>query len=180
MSWTHGTTGGADICAPSRASADHPAQDYIGQMNETLAKWVERGYAVTKTDYQGLGTDGVHSYLIGVAEARATADITIAVHELSAELSREWVVNGHSQGGQAALFTAEIGQLRAPTLALRGAVAQAPPSQTRDMHTAARNSPREGAPRPRRAGPVDPRRPGPGATARHERRSLRPADCEGD
>lgn len=142
MSWTHGTTGNADHCAPSRLDADHPVHSYVSLMNETLTKWSQRGYAVTKTDYHGLGTDGVHGYDIGIAEARATVDITRAAHELSGDLSRSWVVNGHSQGGHAALFTAEIGRVRAPELDLRGAVAQAAPSQLRDLLRVARNMPR--------------------------------------
>lgn len=147
MTWTHGTTGNADKCAPSRDADDHPAHGYIAQMNQTLAAWVERGYAVTKTDYQGLGAEGGHSYLIGTAEARAAIDMTLAARELAAALSESalserWVVNGHSQGGQAALFTAELGELRAPRLDFRGAVSLAPPSQTRDMLTAARSTPR--------------------------------------
>lgn len=142
MAWSHGTTGNADLCAPSRESADHPVRGYLSLMRETLARWVERGYAVTQTDYQGLGTDGVHSYGIGLAEAQATVDITRAAHQLSSQLSTAWFVNGHSQGGKAALFTAQIGQQRAPELDFRGAVAQAAPSQMRDLLRVARNMPR--------------------------------------
>lgn len=88
---------------------------------------------------------GAHSYLIGTAEARAAIDMTLAARELTSDLSERWVVNGHSQGGQAALFTAALGEPRAPRLDFRGAVALAPPSQTRDMLTAARSTPREKA-----------------------------------
>lgn len=145
MSWTHGTTGVADICAPSRDSTTHPAHEYLELMDQTAAKWVERGYAVTKTDYLGLGTDGPHGYLIGVPEARAAADITFAAHQLSRDLSREWIVNGHSQGGQAALFAAEVGESWVPELDLRGAVALAPGSNYGLLFVAARNLPSEGA-----------------------------------
>lgn len=145
LSWTHGTTGVADICAPSHDSASGPAHDYLGLMDQTLAQWVGRGYAVVQTDYQGLGTAGVHSYLIGVAEARAAADIVRATRELSEKVSNDWVVMGHSQGGQAALFGAEQRQSWTPELTLRGAVAIAPPSQTSVSFPAARSFPFDGA-----------------------------------
>lgn len=145
MSWAHGTTGVADVCAPSRYSTNHPSRDYIALVNKTLSKWIERGYAVTQTDYQGLGTDGMHSYLIGVSEARAAADITLAAHQLSKNLSSKWVVSGHSQGGQAANFTAEIGQTWAPELDLRGAVALAGGSNYGTLFKIARHSSNEGA-----------------------------------
>lgn len=145
LSWTHGTTGVADICAPSRDSATHPAHGYLELMDQTVAKWVERGYAVTKTDYLGLGATGPHGYLIGVPEARAAADITLAAHELSRGLSPQWIVNGHSQGGQAALFTAQVGDRWAQGLDLVGSVAIAPPSQMSVTLPVARQFPFEGA-----------------------------------
>jgi pimeloyl-ACP methyl ester carboxylesterase len=141
MSWGHGTTGVADVCAPSRDSETHPAHDYVGLVNQTNARWVERGYAVAQTDYQGLGTDGDHGYLIGVPEARAAADLVLAAHKLSKELNKAWVANGHSQGGQAALFAAEIGQAWAPQLDLRGAVALAPGSNYREVFELSEKSP---------------------------------------
>jgi fermentation-respiration switch protein FrsA (DUF1100 family) len=99
-------------------------------MDRTLALWVKRGFAVVQTDYAGLGTTGTHGYLIGVAEARAAADSVLAARELVGSLRREWVDAGHSQGGQAALFTSAVGQAWAPSLHLLGVAALAPPSQT--------------------------------------------------
>lgn len=130
LSWASGTTGVADVCASSKDSPDHPAHDYLGLMAQSQARWIDRGYAVLRTDYQGLGTDGVHSYLIGVAEARAVTDIALAARELGEDLSRRWVVAGHSQGGQASLFTSTVAGDWAPQLDLVGAVAMSPPSQT--------------------------------------------------
>jgi len=69
LSWLHGTTGVADACAPSRDTDTGPAHDYLQAMQDTVAPGVSRGYAVTRTDYQGLGTDGTHSCLVGAAEA---------------------------------------------------------------------------------------------------------------
>ncbi len=141
MSWGHGTTGVADLCAPSRDSRTHLAHEYLGLMDQTLARWVQRGFTVTKTDYQGLGTQGEHSYLIGVPEARAAADLTRAAHLLTEKMSSEWVVAGHSQGGQTALFTAEVGQEWVPELDLRGGVAFAPGSNYGELFALVREVP---------------------------------------
>ncbi len=73
---------------------------------------VGRGYAVVATDYAGMGVDnGMTSYLVGASEAAATLDGVRALrafHETrfdAAQLSTDFFVVGHSQGGHAALFT---------------------------------------------------------------------------
>src|SRR3954470_5315525 len=53
--YAHGTTGIADICAPSRDSASNPAHGYIAYANPMLQQWDKAGYAVVRTDYEGLG-----------------------------------------------------------------------------------------------------------------------------
>ncbi|MFC9998029.1 alpha/beta hydrolase family protein [Nocardia sp. NPDC127526] len=129
ISWAHGTTGVADICAPSRdTSAAFPAHDYTAQVRRVQERWVAAGYAVAQTDYQGLGTPGPHGYLIGTAEQRAVTDMARAAREIEPEIGTRWVAVGHSQGGQAALFTAAQAQQWAPELQLLGAVALAPAS----------------------------------------------------
>jgi pimeloyl-ACP methyl ester carboxylesterase len=139
VSWTHGTTGTADICAPSRDDGpSYPDYDYVSRINKTLDIWVKKGYAVLKTDYEGLGTPGPHPYLIGESEARGAVDIVLAARQLSPDLSRRWVVMGHSQGGQAAIFTAKLAPLYAPELNLLGAVAIAPASHIRAAFNAIR------------------------------------------
>jgi hypothetical protein len=39
-----------------------------------LADILAKGYVVVATDYPGLGTPGIHPYLIGISEARAVLD----------------------------------------------------------------------------------------------------------
>lgn len=128
ISWTHGTTGIADICAPSRDDASFPPREYVNLMNATLDQWVAKGYAVVKTDYEGLGTPGTHPYLVGDTEARNAADMVLAARQLSPDLSRNWLVMGHSQGGGAAVYTAYLGPIYAQSLNLTGAIAIAPSS----------------------------------------------------
>lgn len=129
ISWAHGTTGVADVCAPSRDTGpDYPAHDYTEQVRAVQARWIAAGYAVAQSDYQGLGTGGPHGYLIGEAEQRAVADMALAAREVDDAIGTRWVVMGHSQGGQAAVFADARAQQWAPRLQLLGAVAMAPAS----------------------------------------------------
>nr|WP_128970031.1 lipase family protein [Rhodococcus opacus] len=126
ISWAHGTTGVADACAPSTDFVGGPAHGYLSGVNASLDDWVAKGYAVVSTDYQGLGTPGIHPYINGDTETNAVVDIVRAAGAMDPAVGPTWFVIGHSQGGQAALFTAAQGGERAPELHLGGAVAIAP------------------------------------------------------
>ncbi len=128
VSWAHGTTGIADICAPSRDTPTGPDHDYLGLMDLTLDQWVAHGFVVVQSDYEGLGTPGPHPYSIGDSLAHNVIDIVRAARELDRQVGRDWVVIGHSEGGQAALFTDLLARQRAPDLHFLGAVAIAPAS----------------------------------------------------
>ncbi|MCD9624896.1 alpha/beta fold hydrolase [Rhabdothermincola salaria] len=134
ISWAHGTTGIADQCAPSLEPAD------LAVLANPL---LERGYVVTATDYEGMGTPGRHPYIAGESEARGTIDIVRAAEDLDADLdlSDRYLVWGHSQGGHAAMFTLEIGEQWAPELEQVGVVAGAPPSQLLLINAALQTSP---------------------------------------
>ena len=132
LSWAHGTTGVADICAPSRDGPGHPSHIYNQLADAMLNRWVSRGWVVTKTDYEGLGTPGQHPYLVGASEARGLTDIVLAARQLRRDISTRWGVLGHSQGGHAALFTASLASACAPELDLIGAVALAPAGGAHD------------------------------------------------
>ena len=133
LSWAHGTTGVAGICAPSRDGPGHPSHIYTQLADAMLNQWVKRGWVVTKTDYEGLGTPGPHPYLVGASEARGLTDIVLAARQLRPGIGTRWGVLGHSQGGHAALFTASLASTWAPELDLIGAVAVAPAGSAHDM-----------------------------------------------
>ncbi|MEZ5179065.1 MAG: lipase family protein [Acidimicrobiales bacterium] len=121
MAWAHGTTGIADECAPSLDAVG--AVDFANPM-------LDRGWVVTATDYEGLGTPGRHPYIVGDSEGRGVIDSVRAARNLAqADASDQYVVWGHSQGGHAAMFALHIAKDWAPELQLRGVVAGAPPSQ---------------------------------------------------
>lgn len=117
LSWAHGTTGVADACAPSTFG--------VGLIPD-LQGYLDAGYVVAATDYEGLGTPGVHPYLVSASEGRGVLDAARAARALVPETADSLVVAGHSQGGHAALAAAEIADDWAPALDLVGTVAIAP------------------------------------------------------
>jgi len=92
-----------------------------------LPQMLQKGYIVVATDYPGLGTPGIHPYLIGESEGRAVLDSVRAARALPRSgASNRFVVWGHSQGGHAALYTGELARSYAPDLKLLGVAAAAP------------------------------------------------------
>lgn len=126
ITYAHGTTGIADSCAPSRGLAS-PSNAYASPL---LRRWLKRGWAVVRTDYEGLGTPGVHPYLIGTSEGRATLDMVRAARGVTIAPidARRVLISGHSQGGHAALWAASLAPRYTPELRIRGTVAFAPAS----------------------------------------------------
>lgn len=131
VSLAPGTQGQGDQCAPSKlvnryvnvAPPGGPMVEYeVAQVDTLLAE----GAAVVMTDYEGLGTPGVHTYMHGVSEGHAVTDMVRAARRIAPDLSRSWAVVGQSQGGAASLFTGSLATSYAPELDFRGTVATAP------------------------------------------------------
>lgn len=119
-SWGHPTTGSAEACAPSLG-----LDPYLGI--EGMRVLLDRGYTVVATDYTGMGTDGPDSYLIGETEGHNVLDAIRAAQSIpAAEASADAVLWGHSQGGQAVLFAAELAAAYAPDINIRAVAAAAP------------------------------------------------------
>jgi len=131
VSYGHGTTGIADKCAPSRNRKGGVADAYTSYTDGIMNQWLKAGYAVARTDYQGLGTPGDHPFLVGKASGRGILDIVRASRELGFKISNKYLIAGHSQGGHAALFAAGQAASWTPELKLRGTVAYAPASNFR-------------------------------------------------
>ncbi|MGW4480355.1 alpha/beta fold hydrolase [Rhodococcus triatomae] len=120
LAWGHPTTGAAPECAPSRGF-----DPFIGI--EGLRLLLDRGYTVVATDYAGMGTTGPDSYLVGVTAAHTMLDAVRAARSIpEAEAGTSVVLWGHSQGGQAALFTAEQAGTHAPELSVKAVAVAAP------------------------------------------------------
>ncbi|GAB1716845.1 MAG: hypothetical protein NTAFB05_18870 [Nitrobacter sp.] len=120
VAWAHPTTGVVPHCAPSLAI-------FAFQQMAGLRRLIEQGAVVAATDYPGLGTVGPHPYLVGDSEARAVIDSVRAARNLpGVGEGNRFAVWGHSQGGQASLYTGLIAKTYAPELRLVGVAAAAP------------------------------------------------------
>lgn len=121
--WAHGTTGVADVCAPSKAALADSTKDLI-------SKLLAAGYVVVAPDYEGLGTPGIHPFLNVKSEAFSITDAVVATRNYLSQrnllTSKKWVTVGHSQGGHAALGAAQYAS-RAQ-LEYKGTVAVVPAS----------------------------------------------------
>ena len=74
------------------------------------------------------------SYLIGENEGRSSLDAVRAAHQIPGlSLSNRTVVWGHSQGGQAALWTGGLAPDYAPELDLLGVTAAAPAADVKGL-----------------------------------------------
>ena len=134
LAYAHGTTGLTARCAPSKSNGQ-------GEVALVAAQFVPRGFVVAATDYEGLGPPGVHTYVVGQSEGRTVLDSIRAARQLTNDPSRKAVVWGHSQGGGAALFAAELAPTYSPDTGVLGAVAGAPAVELRLVGLALRNSP---------------------------------------
>ncbi len=127
IAWAHPTSGVAPDCAPSL----YPDRaGLIWNLNDMLRE----GYVVVATDYPGLGTQGIHPYLIGESAGRAVLDsVRAAQHFSNSGASNRFAVWGHSEGGHAALFTGQLAARYAPDLKLVGVAAAAPATYLVDL-----------------------------------------------
>lgn len=123
VSWAHPTTGAYGGCAPSRGT-----DPFV--LIEGLHELLDEGYVVTATDYSGMGADGPSSYLIGSTEGRNVLDAVRAAQAIDgAHAGSETLLWGHSQGGQAALFAAQMAPRYAPELDVKGVAVAAPAAE---------------------------------------------------
>lgn len=120
IAWAHGTVGIADICAPSWAGRSYRDIAY-------LKAWLDQGYAIVATDYQGLGTPGPHPYLNVRAEAYGVLDAVRAALASHPRIANKIVIVGQSQGAGAAFGAASYAPQYAPQLNVLGTVATGVP-----------------------------------------------------
>jgi acetyl esterase/lipase len=136
IAWAHPTTGVVEPCAPSLRP--DPAKTIWGLKNILAA-----GFVVAATDYPGLGTPGVHPYLIGVSEGRAVLDSVRAARNLpDSGAGNRFALWGHSQGGHAVLYAGELAGHYTPELKLVGIAAAAPATYLGELFDADMATPR--------------------------------------
>jgi alpha-beta hydrolase superfamily lysophospholipase len=135
IAWAHGTEGGGRNCAPSLVA--EPATDLIDYFDydsmlqqdpgvPSLEKMLDAGYVVVATDYQGLGTPGVHQYTVMETETNNVWDSVKAAQQIDeTHAGNDVAALGWSQGGGAAVWMAENTDYGSP-LNLVGAAGLAP------------------------------------------------------
>ncbi|MBS0263331.1 MAG: hypothetical protein JSS02_15420 [Planctomycetes bacterium] len=135
LTWCHGTTGLGDAGCPS-AQPD-PARELTvyyspGATQQIdygvpgLQGFIDRGYIVCATDYQGLGTATIHQYMVSRTNARDALYIAHAARELNVGAGTQLVASGWSQGGGAAAALAELDAADFGPLDLRGCALLSP------------------------------------------------------
>ncbi|MFJ1869113.1 lipase family protein [Streptomyces sp. NPDC088097] len=118
ITYAVGTVGMGDSCAPSNNLPYGTAMEA-----NLIQQYTLRGWAVVVTDYEGLGTPGVHTYTVGPSAGHAVLDAARAATRLpEAGLSADTPVGimGYSQGGQASGWAAELQGSYAPELKVKG------------------------------------------------------------
>ena len=118
-----GTHGIGDVAAPSRLLAR--GREWEAGM---IAMVLARGWAVAITDYEGLGTPGDHTYMVGRALGPNVLDAMRAARQLDyRELPVEGpaAVIGYSEGGAAAAWAAQLQPTYAPDVPLLAVAAGA-------------------------------------------------------
>ncbi|MFI5983910.1 lipase family protein [Streptomyces sp. NPDC051555] len=118
VTYAVGTVGLDDSCAPSNNLPKGTSMEA-----NLLQQLTARGWAVVVTDYEGLGTPGLHTYTVGRSAGHAVLDAARAAQRLpEAGLSASGPVGimGYSQGGQASSWAAELQDSYAPELQVKG------------------------------------------------------------
>ena len=125
VAWAHGTAGVHKNCAPSNTK--NLWQHWLAPFPLAL-----QGYVVVAPDYAGLGVaktadgqDIIHQYTANPAQANDVVFAVEAAQKAFSNLSSEFVVIGHSQGGGAAWAVAER-QAQKPVKGYLGAVSVSP------------------------------------------------------
>ena len=132
VAWAHGTSGGSSDCAPSHIR--NLWQHFLGPYQLAL-----QGYVVVAPDYSGLGVAKdalgkpiVHEYMASPSQANDVIYSVAAAQAAFPELSNQFVVIGHSQGGGAAWAVAQR-QAVNPVPGYLGAVAISPVTRVIDL-----------------------------------------------
>lgn len=118
MAWSHGTTGTAQNCGPSQVvNPAVPLNEYFLVSGNSwtdyglpsLQTFINEGYVIVGTDYQGLGGGGRHQYLTSSTQGRDvinSARAAASMREVGA--SKKAVVYGWSQGGASTIAAASL------------------------------------------------------------------------
>ncbi len=118
MAWAHGTTGSAQNCGPSQIIDPTRAlnQYFLPEGNSWTdfgipngQEFINEGYVVVATDYQGLGGGGKHQYAVAGTNGRDVINSARAASSMKeVGAGKKTVLYGWSQGGGAAIAAASL------------------------------------------------------------------------
>ena len=118
LAWAHGTTGSAQNCGPSQIiDPAVPLNEYFLMDGNSwtdygipnVEEFVNEGYVVVATDYQGLGGGGKHQYAVAGTNGRDVINSARAASSMKeAGTGKKTVVYGWSQGGGATIAAASL------------------------------------------------------------------------
>lgn len=135
LTWCHGTTGLGDAACPStqtdpaRELALYFSPDSTAQIDygiPGLQGFISDGWVVCSTDYQGLGSPGLHQYNVNRSNARDAVYIAWAARQLGVGAGTALACVGWSQGGAAAAAVAELDAADYGEMSLVGIAAMSP------------------------------------------------------
>lgn len=118
LAWAHGTTGSAQNCGPSQITdPTRPLNQYFLMTGNSWTdfgipngqEFINEGYVVVATDYQGLGGGGKHQYAVAGTNGRDVINSARAASSMpEVGAGKKTVLYGWSQGGGAAIAAASI------------------------------------------------------------------------
>ena len=121
VSYAVGSHGVSDDCAPSKLMAQG-----LEYESGNIQRLLDLGWAVAVTDMEGLGTPGLHTYVVGRSEGHAVLDMAraaLALPDAGIDPDAPIGIMGYSQGGGSAAWAAELAPTYAPELHLVGVAA---------------------------------------------------------
>lgn len=138
-----GTQGQGDQCAPSKTMttlADVQLGNAVsfGAGYELWSSYqlLQRGFSVFVPDYEGMGTPGLHAYMMRTSQAHTVLDgarAALRLPDSGLAPDAKVTISGHSQGGGATGAAVEEHPGYAPELNVVGAVASAPPADLKGI-----------------------------------------------
>lgn len=118
MAWAHGTTGSAQNCGPSQITDPTRALNQYFLMNGNSwtdfgipngQEFINEGYVVVATDYQGLGGGGKHQYAVAATNGRDVINSARAASSMTeVGAGNKTLAYGWSQGGGAVIAAASM------------------------------------------------------------------------
>lgn len=118
LAWAHGTTGSAQNCGPSQViDPTRPLNQYFLMDGNSWTdfgipngqEFINEGYVVVATDYQGLGGGGKHQYAVAGTNGRDVINSARAASSMTeVGAGKKTVLYGWSQGGGATIAAASL------------------------------------------------------------------------